>query len=62
MTPRSLVYAGLASFAVLVAGAVLADASMVVGGLLSMVVAGFLLAVKTDETSQPLRVALLEDR
>lgn len=62
MSSRSIIYAGIASFALVLLGAVIADAAMVVGGLGSTLVAAFLLAIKTDETARPMHQLLFDDQ
>ncbi len=61
MSTRSILFAGLASLVLVAIGAVIQDASMVVGGLLSTLVASLLIAIKTEETSRPMAQILLED-
>ena len=61
MSNRSIIYAGLASFLLVVLGALVEDASMVVGGLVSTTVAALLIAIKTNETTRPMYEILLDD-
>lgn len=61
MSSRSIIYAGLASLALVAVGAIVQDASMVVGGLISTLVAAVLVAIKTDETTRTMQQILLDD-
>ncbi len=61
MSTRSILYAGLASLVLVALGALVQEASMVVGGLCSTTVAALLIAIKTDETSRTMQQILLED-
>ncbi len=61
MSTRSILYAGLASLLLVALGAVMQEASMVVGGLVSTTVAALLIAIKTDETTRPMHQILLQD-
>lgn len=62
MSSRSIVYAGLASLLLVALGALIQDGTMVVGGMVSTLVAAVLIAIRTDETSRPMQVILLDDR
>lgn len=61
MSTRSIIYAGLASLALVLVGAIVQDASMVVGGLVSTLVAALIVAIKTDETTRTMQQILLDD-
>ncbi len=61
MSGRAIVFAGVASVAVVLIGAVFAAATLVVVGVLSSLVAGVLLVIKTDDTSQPMSQLLFDD-
>ncbi len=54
MSGRSIVFALAASIAVVLVGAALADATIVVVGMVSAMAAGLILAIKTDDTTQPM--------
>ena len=62
MSSRSIIYAGLASLALVILGAIVQDGTMVVGGMVSTLVAAVLIAIKTDETTRPMQVILLDDQ
>ena len=62
MSSRSIIYAGLASLVLVAVGAILQDGIMVVGGMVSTMVAALLIAIKTDETTQPMQAILLGER
>lgn len=61
MSGRSIVFALAASFAVVLCGALASEATVVVLGLLSALTAGILLAIKTDDTTQPMGQILFAD-
>ncbi|MDE0803852.1 MAG: hypothetical protein OSA99_11055 [Acidimicrobiales bacterium] len=61
MSGRSIVFALAASIAVVLVGALANEASVVVVGLLSSLAAGILLAIKTDDTTQPMGQILFAD-
>ncbi len=61
VSTRSILYAGLASLLLVALGALIQEASMVVGGLGSTTVAALLIAIKTDETSRTMHQILLDD-
>ena len=61
MSGRSIVFAPAASIAVVLVGALANEASVVVVGLLSSLAAGILLAIKTDDTTQPMGQILFAD-
>ncbi len=54
MSGRSIVFALASSIAVVLVGAALADATIVVAGMVSSMAAGLILAIKTDDTTQPM--------
>jgi hypothetical protein len=62
MSGRAIVFAAIASVAVTVIGAVSAAATLVVVGLVSLVVAGMLLVIKADDTTQPMGQLLFDER
>ena len=63
MSGRSIVFALAASIAVVLFGAVVADATIVVAGMLSSLAAGMILVIKTDDTSQPMgQILFAEER
>lgn len=61
MSGRSIVFALAASIAIVMLGAVIANATIVVAGMLSALVAGMLLVIKTDDTTQPMGQILFAD-
>lgn len=61
MSGRSIVFALAASIAIVLFGAVVAKATIVVAGMLSAVAAGMLLVIKTDDTTQPMGQILFAD-
>lgn len=61
MSGRSIVFALAASIAIVLLGAVIANATIVVAGMLSALAAGMLLAIKTDDTTQPIGQILFAD-
>lgn len=61
MSGRSIVFALAASIAVVLLGAVVAKATIVVAGMLSALAAGMLLVIKTDDTTQPMGQILFAD-
>lgn len=60
MSTRSIVFAGAASLALMVAGLVVQDTSAVVGGLLSALAAAVLIAVKTQDTEHAMASVLFD--
>ena len=61
MSGRSIVFALAASIAIVLFGAVVAKATIVVAGMLSALAAGMLLVIKTDDTTQPMGQILFAD-
>lgn len=61
MSGRSIVFALAASIAVALVGAIANEVTLVFAGLLSSLAAGMLLAIKTDDTSQPMGQILFAD-
>ncbi len=61
MSGRSIIFALVASIAVVVLGAIVAKATIVVVGMLSALAAGMLLVIKTDDTTQPMGQILFAD-
>lgn len=61
MSGRAIVFTLAASIAVVLLGAIVADATIVVAGLLSSLTAGMILVIKTDDTTQPMGQILFAD-
>lgn len=61
MSGRAIVIALSASIATVVAGAIVAAATVVVVGMLSALASGMLLVIKTDDTTQPMGELLFAD-
>lgn len=61
MSGRSIVFALVASIAIVAFGAVVAKPTIVVAGMLSALAAGMLLVIKTDDTTQPMGQILFAD-
>lgn len=63
MSGRSIVFTLAASIAVVVFGAIVAEATIVVAGMLSSLAAGMILVIKTDDTTQPMgQILFAEER
>lgn len=60
MSGRSLLLALAASVLLMTVGAVANDATAVAGGLVSSVVAGICLAIKTNDTTKPANALLFD--
>ena len=61
MSGRFIVIAALISVALLAAGATIQSTVVVVTGLLGTLAAAMALAIKTDDTTQPMALVLFED-
>ena len=61
MSGRSIVFALTASITVVLIGTLAGEATVVVVGLLSTLAAGILLAIKTDDTTQPMSQLLFAE-